>query len=45
MTAQSIPVPLARACTDIHLAAEADAVGGRQPSYVAAPASTQEATS
>jgi glycolate oxidase FAD binding subunit len=44
MTAQSIPVPLARACTDIHLAAEADAVGGRQPSYVAAPASTQEAS-
>ena len=44
MTAESIPVRLARACSEIRLAGQADAVGGRQPSYVAAPASTREAS-
>ncbi|MGO9503975.1 MAG: FAD-binding oxidoreductase [Streptosporangiaceae bacterium] len=44
MTAQSIPVRLAGACSDIRLAAPADAVGGCQPSYIAAPASTKEAS-
>jgi glycolate oxidase FAD binding subunit len=39
-----IPAGLARACPDIRAAGPADAVAGCQPSLVAAPASTQEAS-
>jgi glycolate oxidase FAD binding subunit len=43
MTAASLPAQLARACTEVRPANKADAVGGVVPSYVASPASTQEA--
>jgi glycolate oxidase FAD binding subunit len=39
-----IPPELAGACADVALAGDADAVGGRQARYVAAPASTEEAS-
>jgi len=39
-----IPPELASACADIAAAGGADAIGGRQARYVAAPASTQEAS-
>jgi glycolate oxidase FAD binding subunit len=41
--ASSIPAELSSACTDVAAADPADAVGGRQARYVAAPASTAEA--
>jgi len=44
MTAATVPGPLAAACPQVRPAAEADAVAGRVPGYVAAPASTQEAS-
>jgi len=40
----SIPPDLASACADIALAGAADAIAGRQARYVAAPASTEEAS-
>jgi glycolate oxidase FAD binding subunit len=40
----SIPPDLASACADIALAGDADAIAGRQARYVAAPASTEEAS-
>lgn len=43
MTAGSVPAQLASACGEVRAAVQADAVGGVVPSYVAAPASTQEA--
>jgi glycolate oxidase FAD binding subunit len=43
MTAASLPAQLARACAEVRPANKADAVGGVVPSYVASPASTQEA--
>jgi glycolate oxidase FAD binding subunit len=43
MTAAPLPVQLARACAEVRPAVKADAVGGVVPSYVASPASTQEA--
>jgi glycolate oxidase FAD binding subunit len=43
MTAAPLPAQLAQACTEVRPAVKADAVGGVVPSYVAAPASTQEA--
>src|SRR5271163_4256990 len=39
-----IPPELATACADVELADAADAIGGRQARYVAAPASTEEAS-
>ena len=39
-----IPPELASACADIVLAGGADAIAGRQARYVAAPASTEEAS-
>jgi len=39
-----IPSELAGACADVTLAGDADAIGGRQARYVAAPASTLEAS-
>jgi len=42
-TAGSVPAELSSACEDVTLASAADAVGGRQARYVAAPASTAEA--
>jgi glycolate oxidase FAD binding subunit len=39
-----IPSELALACADIAPAGEADIIGGRQARYVAAPASTEEAS-
>ena len=39
-----IPPDLASACADIALAGDADAIAGRQARYVAAPASTEEAS-
>ncbi|MGD0698418.1 MAG: FAD-binding oxidoreductase [Trebonia sp.] len=39
-----IPTELASACADVTLAGEADAIAGRQARYVAAPASTGEAS-
>ena len=39
-----VPPELASSCTDVALAGGADAVGGRQARYVAAPASTGEAS-
>jgi glycolate oxidase FAD binding subunit len=39
----SIAAALANACADLAAATEFDVVGGRQPRYVAAPASTAEA--
>jgi glycolate oxidase FAD binding subunit len=39
-----IPAQLATACEDVRPATEADAVSGVLPDYVAAPASTQEAS-
>jgi glycolate oxidase FAD binding subunit len=44
LTADSIPAPLIAACSGIRLARPADSVAGAQPSYVASPASTQEAS-
>jgi glycolate oxidase FAD binding subunit len=41
--ADGIPAELAAACADVTAASPADAVGGRWPRYVAAPASTVEA--
>lgn len=43
MTAYSIPAPLVAACSHVRLARPDDQVAGAQPSYVATPASTQEA--
>jgi glycolate oxidase FAD binding subunit len=43
MTAAPLPAQLARACAEVRPAVKADAVGGVVPSYVASPASTQEA--
>jgi glycolate oxidase FAD binding subunit len=43
MTADSIPAPLVAACSEVRLARPADCVAGVQPSYVACPASTEEA--
>jgi glycolate oxidase FAD binding subunit len=39
-----IPPELASACADVTVAGEADAIAGRQARYVAAPASTAEAS-
>jgi glycolate oxidase FAD binding subunit len=39
-----IPPELASACADVALAGGADAIGNRQARYVAAPASTEEAS-
>ena len=39
-----IPPELTGACADIAAAGDADAIGGRQARYVAAPASTEEAS-
>jgi len=39
-----IPAELASACADVALAGGADTIGGRQASWVAAPASTEEAS-
>ncbi|HXP18976.1 MAG TPA: FAD-binding oxidoreductase [Streptosporangiaceae bacterium] len=44
MAADSIPAQLATACPAIRPAGPADAVAGVQPSFVAAPASTAEAS-
>jgi len=41
--AETIPADLANACADVALAGEADAIGGCQARFVAAPASTSEA--
>ena len=43
MTAGSVPAELAAACPDLMPAGPADAVAGRQPRYVARPATTAEA--
>ena len=40
-----IPPELARACADVAAAGEADTIAGRRARYVAAPASTEEASS
>ena len=45
MAADSIPAPLIEACEHIRLASQADAVSGVQPSFVASPASTAQASS
>src|ERR1039458_3332516 len=39
-----IPPELASACADVTLADGADTIGGRQARYVAAPASTEDAS-
>src|ERR1700727_504745 len=39
-----IPLELATACSDVRLAADADTIAGRPARYVAAPASTEEAS-
>jgi glycolate oxidase FAD binding subunit len=39
-----IPPELATACAEVRSAGEADTIGGRQARYVAAPASTEEAS-
>ena len=39
-----IPAELAAACADVVLATDADTIGGRQARWVAAPASTGEAS-
>ncbi len=44
MTADSIPAPLLAACPGVRLACPADGVAGAQPSYVASPASTRQAS-
>jgi glycolate oxidase FAD binding subunit len=44
MAADSIPEQLIAACRSVRLAGPADAVAGVQPSFVAAPASTDEAS-
>lgn len=44
MPADSVPAPLTQACEQVRLASEADAVGGVQPSFVASPASTAQAS-
>jgi len=44
MTADSIPAPLIEACEQVRLASQADAVAGVQPSFVASPASTAQAS-
>lgn len=44
MTAGSIPAELATACADVAAAADADQIAGVQARYVAAPASTEEAS-
>ncbi|HEY7323542.1 MAG TPA: FAD-binding oxidoreductase [Streptosporangiaceae bacterium] len=44
MTAGSIPAELATACADVVAAADADQIAGVQARYVAAPASTDEAS-
>jgi glycolate oxidase FAD binding subunit len=44
MTADAIPAPLTSACSEVRTAVKSDAVGGVVPSYVAAPASTAEAS-
>jgi glycolate oxidase FAD binding subunit len=41
--AGSVPAELSSACADITAAGPADAVGGKQAQYVAAPATTEEA--
>jgi glycolate oxidase FAD binding subunit len=41
----AIPAELATACADVGPASAADTIGGRQARYVAAPASTDEASS
>ncbi len=44
VAASAIPVELAEACADIAVARDTDVVAGAQPGYVAAPASTAEAS-
>src|ERR1022692_1478551 len=44
MVADSIPAELAAACRAVRPAGPGDAVAGVQPSFVAAPASTDEAS-
>jgi glycolate oxidase FAD binding subunit len=44
MTGEQIPGPLAGSCAEVRTGQPADAVAGVQPRYVAAPASTQEAS-
>jgi glycolate oxidase FAD binding subunit len=44
MAADSIPAPLVEACGQVRLATKADAVGAVQPSFVASPASTAQAS-
>jgi glycolate oxidase FAD binding subunit len=44
MTAGAVPARLASACAQVRPADKADAAGGVVPGYVAAPASTQEAS-
>ncbi len=44
MTAPPIPAELAGACPDVRAAGQADSVAGCQPSFVAAPASTEQAS-
>jgi glycolate oxidase FAD binding subunit len=44
MTADVVPAELAAACDQVSLGTQADAVGGLVPRYVAAPASTEEAS-
>src|ERR1700722_2543576 len=39
-----IPTELATACADVRLAEDADSIAGRRARYVAAPASTEEAS-
>jgi glycolate oxidase FAD binding subunit len=42
--ADGIPAELTKACADVAAASDADEVGGRRPRYIAAPASTAEAS-
>jgi glycolate oxidase FAD binding subunit len=44
MIADSIPAALVAACSEVRLSRPGDDVAGVQPSYVASPASTQEAS-
>jgi glycolate oxidase FAD binding subunit len=44
MTADAIPAQLTSACSEVRTAVKSDAVGGVIPGYVAAPASTAEAS-
>ncbi len=44
MSADSVPAPLLAACSAVRLGQPADAVAGTLPTYVASPASTEEAS-